>query len=252
MLVNSKIRELYDKIQKQLFYMIPEKWDKVYLYASVLDHYNNVQTGEMFFYYYPKSVLKKNPVNVYEVPNKFNIDESAYMKLAENLYQELKLLRTTLVKIGEKPWTNLTITIKEFKFNVEYSYEDLINSNYTSYDRHLIWRYKYLDIPLSSYSKKDRKMIEKYLSEETYNNKNTTTYNEGIYKKPVSNIIEYNKQQYDIEEKNDDLMQKYTKNNVKPNITFNKEVQLKTNDTKKTESLQDIKIKSQILNIYNK
>ena len=59
MLTTPEIRNVYEKIQKQLFYMIPEKWDKVYLYASVLDHYNNIQTGEMFFYYYPKSVLKK-------------------------------------------------------------------------------------------------------------------------------------------------------------------------------------------------
>lgn len=191
MLTSSEIRNIYEKIQKQLFYMIPEKWDRVYLYASVLDHYNNVQTGEMFFYYYPKSVLKKNPVNVYEVPNKFNIDEGAYLKLAEKLYEEIKKLRICLVKIGEKPWTNLTISIENFKFNVEYNYDDLINSNYTSYDRHLIWRYKYLNVPLNSYQKKDRKMIEEYLQKEEYHNKNISTYTEGIYKKPVSNITQY-------------------------------------------------------------
>lgn len=253
MLVNSKVRDLYDKIQKQLFYMIPEKWDKVYLYASVLDHYNNVQTGEMFFYYYPKSVLKKNPVNVYEVPNKFNIDETAYLKLAEKLYEDIKLLRATLVKIGEKPWSNLTISIKDFKFNIEYSYEDLINSDYTSYDRHMIWRYKYLDIPLSSYSKKDRIMLEKYLSEEEYHNKNITTYNEGIYKKPVSKISEYNKQENVIEEKINEQSQQYNKedrNTVEKDITSNKKLKIKENNVEADfVSAKDTKIKSQILNI---
>lgn len=253
MLVNSKIRELYDKIQKQLFYMIPEKWDKVYLYASVLDHYNNVQTGEMFFYYYPKSMLKKNPVNVYEVPNKFNIDETAYLKLAEKLYEEIKLLRATLVKIGEKPWTNITISIKDFKFNVEYNYEDLINSNYTSYDRHLIWRYKYLDIPLSSYSKKDRKMVEKYLSEEEYHNKNITTYNEGIFKLPVSNIIEYNKQENIKEEQTNEQIQLDDKTNNNIIIASNKKLNIKeSNIGAGLASAQDTKIKSQILNISKK
>ena len=191
MLVSSEIRNVYEKIQKQLFYMIPEKWDKVYLYASVLDHYNNVQTGEMFFYYYPKSVIKKNPVNVYEVPNKFNIDETAYLKLAEKLYEEIKKLRATLIKRGEIPWSNLTISIENFKFNVEYNYEDLINSKYTSYDRHIIWRYKYLDVPLNSFSRKDRKMVEEYLRKEKYQNRNINTYTEGIYEKPVSDIVEY-------------------------------------------------------------
>ncbi len=190
MQITANIRNIYEKIQSRLFYMIPEKWDRVYLYASVFDQ-DNVQTGEMFFYYYPKSVLKKNPVNVYEVPNKFNIDEQTYLKLAEKLYQEIKKLRIQQIEIGDMPWTNITISIANLKFNVEYNYEDLVNSIYTSDDRHLIWRYKYLNIPLSSYSKKDRKMVEKYLSEEEYHNKNVTTYSEGIYKKPVSDILAY-------------------------------------------------------------
>lgn len=193
MLTTYDIRTAYNQIQKHLFYMIPEKWDRVYLYASVIEHFNNVQTGEMFFYYYPKSIFKRNPINVYEIPNKFNIDEQEYLKLAENLYEDIKKLRIQQIEIGEKPWTNITISIQNLKFNVEYDYEDLVNSNYTNYDRHLIWRYKYLDVPISSYSRKDRKMLEKYLDEEKYNNKNITTYNEGIYKKPLSNILTYDK-----------------------------------------------------------
>lgn len=191
MFVTANIRNIYAKIQSGLFYMLPEKWDSVYLYASVLDHFSNVQTGEMFFYYYPKSVLKKNPVNVYEVPNKFNMDEKTYLKLAENLYEEIKKLRIEQIKMGEIPWSNITISIENLKFTVEYNYDDLVNSKYTSEDRHLIWRYKYLKVPLSSYSKKERKMVEKYLSEEEYHNKNITTYNEGIYRKPISRIGEY-------------------------------------------------------------
>lgn len=212
MLTTPETRNVYEKIQKQLFYMIPEKWDKLFLYASVLDHYNNIQTGEMFFYYYPKSVLKKNPVNVYEVPEKFNIDETAYLKLAEKLYEEIKVLRTILIKNGEKPWTNITISIQDFKFKVEYNYEDLVNSKYTSYDRHIIWRCKYLDIPLTSLLKKDRKMVEEYFSKEKYYNKNITTYNEGIYKKPVSNIMKYNKEEnQDVEQ----IQSETTQNNAK-------------------------------------
>lgn len=212
----SGLRNIYNTIQSGLFYMIPEKWDKIYLYASVIQHYNNIQTGEMFFYYFPKSLIKKNPVNVYEVPSKFNIDESSYLKLAENLYQKIKELRNYQINNGEKPWTNITISIKNFKFNIEYNYEDLVKSKYSNYDRHLIWRYKYLEEPLSSYSKTERKMVEKYLSEEEYHNKNITTYNEGIYEKPISNIIEYNKkdngqEQIDTKENEDQVLIKFYK-----------------------------------------
>lgn len=247
MLTNSEIRKSYEKIQKQLFYMIPEKWDKVFLYASVLEHYNNVQTGEMFFYYYPKSVLKKNPVNVYEVPNKFNIDEQAYLKLAEKLYDELKSLRAYFITSGEKPWTNLTISIQNFKFNVEYSYENLVNSRYTSYDRHLIWRHKYLDIPLTSFQKKDRKMIEEYLKEEEHNKK-INTYNEGIYKKPISNITEYNK----IEIKEEPTYIKENSDNVgADSISDQRENETVGNNNCIIQRQEELNIKSQILNINN-
>lgn len=192
MLVATNVRSMYEKIQRQLFYMIPEKWESVYLYASVIDYFNGVQTGEMFFYYFPKGIIKKNPINVYEVPKKFNIDEKAYLKLAEKLYNEIKDLRKELIKSGEKPWSNVTISIENFKFNVEYHYENLRNSKYSSYDRHLIWRHQYLDTPLTSYSKKERKMIEEYFAENENGSENT--YQEGFYKRPVRNLIEYNRQ----------------------------------------------------------
>lgn len=242
MLTTSNIRNKYEQIQKQLFYMIPEKWDRVYLYASVVDHFNGLQTGEMFFYYFPKSILKKNPVNVYEIPNKFNIDESAYLKLAEKLYEEIKKLRKELVAIGEKPWTSITISIQNFKFNVKYEYENLQDSKYTSYDRHLIWRYQYLDIPLSSYSKKERKMIEEYLQSKKHNNNNSVTYQEGIYKKPVSNITEYDRPEETKENiiKKDESFEK---------IENKKELGEDNHTFIPQKSIEEPIIKSQILNI---
>ena len=65
----KKIKEIYENIQKKLFYMIPEKWENLYLYASIIDKPKEQSTGELFFYYVPKSILKKNPVNVYEIPS---------------------------------------------------------------------------------------------------------------------------------------------------------------------------------------
>lgn len=203
MIAKSIIQEHYDKILKQLFYMIPEKWDSVYLYASVVDHFKEVQTGEMFFYYFPKSIIRKNPINVYEIPAKFNIDEHGYLKLAENLYNEIKLLRNAMIAIGEETWSNVTIWVKECKFNAEYSYENLQQSRYTNDDRHLIWRHKYLGIPLSSYSKKEKNMIEEYLEEKRHKVNKKSTYQEAIYEKTVSNIMEYNKK-YEKEQTNID------------------------------------------------
>ena len=93
MIENSEIRKVYSELQKQLFYLIPEKWDRIYLYASVEEKMEGLETGELFFYYFPKGILKKNPVNVYEIPNKFSLNEEEYIKLVEKLYKEIKNIR---------------------------------------------------------------------------------------------------------------------------------------------------------------
>ena len=49
----KKIKEMYEDIQRRIFYMIPEKWEKLYLYASVMDRIDGHKTGELFFYYIP-------------------------------------------------------------------------------------------------------------------------------------------------------------------------------------------------------
>ena len=74
---------LYSEIQKKLFYIIPEKWESIYLYASVIDVPGQKPVGEMYFYYLPKGFIKKKYVNGYEIPNIFNIDEEQYSKLNE-------------------------------------------------------------------------------------------------------------------------------------------------------------------------
>lgn len=193
MLSTPNIKSIYKKIQTKLFYMIPEKWDKIYLYASVIDGLNHLETGEMFFYYFPKGILKKNPINVYEVPNKFNLEETAYFKLADELYALIKELRKEFVLNNEKLWSNITISIENFQFIVEYGYEDLINSSYSSYDRHIIWRYKYLKTGLNTYNKKERDIILEYLKNTQYVKERVETYRESIYNKTTHNIVEYNK-----------------------------------------------------------
>ena len=123
MLNEVKIRSLYEQIRMQLYRMIPEKWDKIYLYASIIEQVNNLQTGEMFFYYCPAGILKKNYVNVYEIPAKFNIEESEYMILVEKLYNTIKQLR---LEYGKELWSNITIYIEGTYFQIHYVYEDLL------------------------------------------------------------------------------------------------------------------------------
>ena len=205
MLNGVKVKSIYATIQRQLFYMIPEKWEKIYLYAAVLEKMNHLETGEMFFYYYPKGLLKKNPVNVYEIPSKFNIEEETYMQLVNKLYDTIQLLRKEFEKAEEKVWSNLTISIADSKFHVEYDYENLEKSPYSSYDRHIIWQYKYLNLPIEKLTKKDRKMLETYLLEEKFKEKETKKHMENMYQKNVHNMVEYNRVESFYEQENEQI-----------------------------------------------
>lgn len=192
-----EIKNIYEEIQKKLFYMIPEKWSSVHLYASITEKAYQMPIGEMYFYYFPKGIFKKNPINVYEIPAKFSMDEQQYMKLVKNLYGSIQQLREICIKYNEKVWTNLTISIENYRFKIIYNYDSLESFEYTNYDRHIIWRYKYLGIDINTLNKKERAVIEKYLIDSRIKQEKEDVYEEAIYKKSVHNILDYKKSKYE-------------------------------------------------------
>ncbi len=187
----KKTKEIYEDIQQKIYYMIPDKWERLYLYASFIDTNEGKVKGELFFYYIPKGILKKNPVNVYEIPSKFNIDEKEYLQLVEILYRRLKGLRDEFKKIelGET-WSNLTISIENSNFKIQFKYDDLENSEYSSYDRHIIWRYEYLGIGMEQLNKEEREVLKRYLTG-AKNFVREESYESGIYIRDIKNIIDY-------------------------------------------------------------
>ena len=191
-----ELKNLYYKIQNQIFYMIPEKWNKIFLYAAMLEDKEHLPKGEMFFYYYPSGLLKRNPINVYEIPAKFNIDEKSYTKLVNDLYETIKLIRKEFEKAEEEMWTSLTISIGDLKFKVEYDYEDL--RYLTNEDRHIIWQYKYLDLSIDRLSNEKRKMLKQYLIREQFENKEPKIHEENMYQMHVHNNIEYDREEKPI------------------------------------------------------
>ena len=210
----TDIKEIYEVIQKMIFYMIPEKWDKLYLYSSVIDMPEGKKTGELYFYYIPKGILRKKPVNVYEIPSKFNIDEEEYLKLVKALYQKIQQLREEFRKSETGSiWSNITITIENLKFKVEYNYEDLKNHYFNSYERHIIWRYKYLGIGPEQVGKKDKDILNRYLlGAKTLSRQEN--YEAGIYIKDIENVVAYNTtKEYEENEKKEYATEKDTKRN---------------------------------------
>ena len=67
----DKAIEIASQIQELIYYIIPEKWKNIELYISMPDA--RIRKGEMFFYYLPNSIFKRQYINCYEVPYMFNI-----------------------------------------------------------------------------------------------------------------------------------------------------------------------------------
>ncbi len=187
----QKIKEMYEDIQKTIFHMVPEKWESLYLYASVVEEEDGKEAGELYFYYVPKGILRKKPVNVYEIPSKFNIDEKEYMNLVENLYNKIKLLRKEFKRLElGKTWSNVTIIIHNLRFLVEYDYENLAQSPLSSYERHVIWRCKYLGITLEQLSKQEKEILNKYATGPKILTRKER-YDAGIYIQDIQNTVDY-------------------------------------------------------------
>jgi hypothetical protein len=224
----KKIREMYEDIQRKIYYMIPEKWEELFLYCSVIDMPKGKTEGELYFYYIPKGILKKNPINVYEIPMKFNIDENDYLKLVKVLYDKIKALREEFKKEPGGNWSNMTMIIKNLKFKVEYRYDNLEQSEFSSYDRHIIWRSKYLGIGFNQLNKKERELLRRYeeSGEDEYTRKEV--YDTGIYIQGIDNKINY-ADNYNEEQK--DIVTKPQNKKIRNQIIFSEE-ELKNEENK--------------------
>lgn len=186
------INIIYTRIQKQLYALIPEEWESIYLFASINKQDNNLDTWEMYFYYTPKGFMQRNPINVYEVPSKFNVDEKEYLKLVDSLCNTIKKLYLEYKETYDKEWSSLVISVKDSQFFVEYEDDNIVEGKYSSHDKHIIFEHKYLGIPLQHFSKRDRRCIDNYLKYDEYNMV-CDRYFEYINIKNSYNYIEYEK-----------------------------------------------------------
>lgn len=239
----KNMKDKYEKIQEYLFSMIPEKWEEIYLYASVVTGVRNQQNGEMYFYYLPKGILKKKHINVYEIPKRFNINEEQYMKLVEKLYDCIKGLKQDFIDTEQELWNSLTISIANSKFKVEYNYGSLPLTEKESNERHIIWRYKYLG--LGGDKKEERRILDNYFSKKEKVKRNI--YETGLYIKTDINTVTFDKEnslaprEVVVYEKEDIFKQNKSQTDEDTDFSI-------TPNTKKKDDGSG-KIKNQILNM---
>ena len=157
----------------------------------------------MYFYFLPKNLFKNKYVNVYEIPDKYNLEENEYLQMVEALYDKIKDLREEFSKTHQSVWSNLTISIRKNRFKIEYNYDNLISSEDLYYQHHIFWRYKYLGI--EPHGRKENNAIKSYFLIEKSRRKKDEIYETGIYLKKINNIITYDTLDFKKNQRNEYL-----------------------------------------------
>ncbi|WP_375088814.1 immunity protein YezG family protein [Peribacillus sp. RS7] len=110
----EKMEQLYQKIGRQLNFIIPESWDKVLLYTEVTEWSNRT-----YFYYYPHN--RKTPIYSLDIEDMDNVNEDEVNRQLHHLYEYLRELWDEFKNQKQEQWTNLTyeLTSNE-KIDIDY------------------------------------------------------------------------------------------------------------------------------------
>ena len=164
----DKALEIASQIQELIYYIIPEKWKNIELYVSVPD--SRIRKGELFFYYLPNSIFKRQYINCYEVPYMFNISEKEYSDIMSKLYNKFMILKEELNK-NNRQVEEIYVHITKEKYvyeiatdNVRLRKENIENNMlnlFTSYENHIIWRY--LNLGIFPDDRKEKEIVGRYL-----------------------------------------------------------------------------------------
>ncbi|MED0901791.1 MULTISPECIES: antitoxin YezG family protein [Bacillus] len=146
---------IYQEIGTRVDEIIPGDWEKIYLYAEVLN-----DSTEVFFYF--SIPTKEEFIYSNDIPKVYNVDRKIYKELLFELFDKFEELREEFRKNEQELWTNLTLTIDNSgKFKIEYNSEDILSSEIGSMDRQIIWMYKNLGILPDN--EVDKKFLDNYL-----------------------------------------------------------------------------------------
>lgn len=247
----DKAIEIASQIQELIYYIIPEKWKNIELYISMPD--SRIRKGEMFFYYLPNSIFKRQYINCYEVPYMFNISEKEYSDIMSKLYNKFMILKEELNK-NNRNVEEIYVHITKDKYVMEIATDDIILKKndirknmlmlYSSYENHIIWRY--INLNILPDEKRDKEIIRKYLNSEYYTLEKELIEFEVINQN-IKSIIDFEKVLTVEEAIARSIYEKKVKDNIKK--VKNEEELFKNDDEKNIGKNNN---KSLFKNIFNK
>lgn len=157
------MEKLYQQAANLVNEMIPEPWDKIYLYTEVSE-----DSRQVYFYYYPEG--QEIPIYSLDITDKYEINEDKFNELDDLLYDCFTELWEEFKRNKQEVWTNLTFILDNTgKFKIEFGYEDLSEADL--YESKVIWKYKYLG--LRTKGERANKIIENYIQNLNDNEQNS-------------------------------------------------------------------------------
>ena len=247
----DKAIEIASQIQELIYYIIPEKWKNIELYISMPDI--GIRKGEMFFYYLPNSIFKRQYINCYEVPYMFNISEKEYSDIMSKLYNKFMILKEELNK-NNRNVEEIYVHITKDKYVMEIATDDIILKKndirknmlmlYSSYENHIIWRY--INLNILPDERRDKEIIRKYLNSE-YSTLEKELIEFEVINQNIKSIIDFEKVLTVEEAIARSIYEKKAKDNIKK--VKNEEELFKNDDEK---NIGKNNKKGLFKNIFNK
>ncbi|MCM2988257.1 antitoxin YezG family protein [Bacillus safensis] len=132
----EKIEEDYKRIEEIINEMIPVKWDKVWMYAEIID-----DSSEVNFYFC-------NPGNEeliygHDISEMYSVSNSIYKELLLKLLHSFEDLKKKYVNSGFEEWSTAILKMEQQgKFSIEYGYENIYSIGINGDQRIAVWEYE--------------------------------------------------------------------------------------------------------------
>ncbi|MCM2988292.1 antitoxin YezG family protein [Bacillus safensis] len=158
----ESIEHFYKKIAESINEMIPCNWDKVWMYAEILD-----DSAEIIFYFNEQN--GETYVTGHEIPHKYNVRKSTYIHLLYELSKIFEELKKEYIKNSLGAWTTVTLQLDYTgKFSIEYGYDDVYSLSIDNVQRIAVWEYEMFGFLPGD--EEDKEVVLNYIKNKEENN----------------------------------------------------------------------------------
>ncbi|MGE6632173.1 immunity protein YezG family protein [Bacillus sp. NPDC077027] len=158
----EELEQYYKKIAETTDKMIPCDWDKVWMYAEILDD----SAGITFCF---NETNSEERVYGDDIPERYRVSDSVYDHLLVELCEAFEELKNEYIKNDLGAWTTATVQLeKSGKFAIDYGYEDILNIGLYGIQRIEVWEYETFGILPKN--EKNKEIVLNYIKNKEENN----------------------------------------------------------------------------------